>query len=88
MWLLPLKEGPNENDMKFLDNMKNLRRVKQINKAIAATWNFKQKLPSAKPLKKSIKPRYLEFIKPLKVQLDSISFPEKPPIWTEIVAQN
>ena len=49
---------------------------------------FKQKLPSAKPLKKSIKPRYLEFIKPLKVQLDSITFPEKTPILTEIVAQN
>lgn len=38
---------------------------------------FKQKLPSAKPLKKSIKPRYLEFIKPLKNQLDNIEFPSK-----------
>ena len=49
---------------------------------------FKQKLPSAKPLKESVKPRYLEFIKPLKVQLDSIPFSEKTPISTEIVAQN
>ena len=49
---------------------------------------FKQKLPSAKPLKESVKPRYLEFIKPLKVQLDSITFSEKTPISTEIVAQN
>lgn len=50
---------------------------------------FKQKLPSAKPLKKSIKPRYLEFIKPLKKQLDNIPYPEKDttePI--EIIAQN
>lgn len=38
---------------------------------------FKQKLPSAKPLNKSIKPRYLEFIKPLKNQLDNIEFPSK-----------
>ena len=31
---------------------------------------FKQKLPSAEPLKKSLKPKYLEFIKPLKKQLN------------------
>ena len=31
---------------------------------------FKQKLPAAKPLKKNLKPKYLEFIKPLKYQLD------------------
>jgi len=36
---------------------------------------FKQKLPSAKPLKKSLKPAYLKFIKPLKNQLDNIEFP-------------
>lgn len=36
---------------------------------------FKQKLPSAKPLKKSLKPTYLKFIKPLKNQLDNIKFP-------------
>lgn len=36
---------------------------------------FKQKLPSAKPMKKSLKPKYFEFIKPLKQQLDKISLP-------------
>jgi murein DD-endopeptidase MepM/ murein hydrolase activator NlpD len=35
---------------------------------------FKQKLPSAKPLKKSLKPSYLKFIKPLETQLDKIDF--------------
>jgi murein DD-endopeptidase MepM/ murein hydrolase activator NlpD len=35
---------------------------------------FKQKLPAAKPLKKSLKPTYLSFIKPLKNQLDNIAF--------------
>lgn len=33
---------------------------------------FKQKLPSAKPLEKSLIPGYLKFISPLKNQLDSI----------------
>ncbi len=47
---------------------------------------FKQKLPSAKPLKKAIKPKYLEFIKPLKNQLDNITPPSEKPI--ELVAQN
>ncbi len=50
---------------------------------------FKQKLPSAKPLKKSLKPTYFKFIEPLKQQLDNISLPEKKsddPI--EIIAQN
>jgi murein DD-endopeptidase MepM/ murein hydrolase activator NlpD len=49
---------------------------------------FKQKLPSAKPLHKNIKPKYLEFIKPLKAQLDKINLPENQPETTEIVAQN
>ncbi len=49
---------------------------------------FKQKLPSAKPLKKSIKPRYLEFIKPLKKQLENIPFPENEQEPVEIIAQN
>jgi len=49
---------------------------------------FKQKLPSAKPLKKSIKPRYLEFIKPLKKQLDNITYPEDTTEPIEIIAQN
>lgn len=35
---------------------------------------FKQKLPAAKPLKKSLKPSYLKFIKPLEAQLDKINF--------------
>ena len=35
---------------------------------------FKQKLPAAKPLKKSLKPTYLSFIKPLKNQLDNLAF--------------
>ena len=35
---------------------------------------FKQKLPAAKPLKKSLKPSYLKFIKPLGAQLDKIDF--------------
>lgn len=46
---------------------------------------FKQKLPSAKPLKRSLKPKFLEFIQPLKEQLDGISFPETE---EEILAQN
>lgn len=33
---------------------------------------FKQKLPSAKPMDEALKPKYFEFIKPLKQQLDSI----------------
>lgn len=35
---------------------------------------FKQKLPSAKPLKKSLRPAFFEFILPLKEQLDTITF--------------
>ena len=34
---------------------------------------FKQKLPSAKPIKKDLKERYLKFIVPLKNQLDQVS---------------
>jgi murein DD-endopeptidase MepM/ murein hydrolase activator NlpD len=50
---------------------------------------FKQKLPSAKPLKKSLKPKFFDFIAPLKKQLDGIPFPEKKDSEpTEIVAQN
>jgi len=50
---------------------------------------FKQKLPAAKPLKKSLKPRYLEFIKPLKYQLDHKHIPtQQPEIVTETIAQN
>ncbi len=46
---------------------------------------FKQKLPPAKPLKKSLKPIYKKFIKPLKNQLDNIQFPEEI---IQLVAQN
>lgn len=49
---------------------------------------FKQKLPSAKPLKKSLKPKFLEFIKPFKRQLDNIQYPEKTAETVEIIAQN
>ncbi|MBS9774572.1 MAG: peptidoglycan DD-metalloendopeptidase family protein [Tenacibaculum sp.] len=33
---------------------------------------FKQKLPTAKPMDKNIKPKFFEFIKPIKQELDSI----------------
>ena len=49
---------------------------------------FKQKFPSSKPLKKELKPRYLEFIAPLKNQLDNINLPQNQLETTEIVAQN
>lgn len=35
---------------------------------------FKQKLPEAKPISDSLKSKYLDFIKPIKAQLDSIPF--------------
>ena len=38
---------------------------------------FKQKLPSAKPLKKSLKPSYKKFIESFKTQLDNIEFPNQ-----------
>ncbi|MDC1162529.1 peptidoglycan DD-metalloendopeptidase family protein [Tenacibaculum sp.] len=52
---------------------------------------FREKLPSAEPLKESIKPMYFEFIKPLKEQLNSIQgiekkdsiFVEKKPLATK-----
>ena len=37
---------------------------------------FKQKLPEAEPISDSLKAEYLEFIKPLKIQLDGIEFLE------------
>jgi len=37
---------------------------------------LKQKLPAAKPMKKSIKSTYFKFIEPLKTQLDKINYPE------------
>ena len=35
---------------------------------------FRQKLPEAKPISDSLKVKYLDFIKPIKIQLDSIKF--------------
>ncbi|WNH13788.1 peptidoglycan DD-metalloendopeptidase family protein [Thalassobellus suaedae] len=37
---------------------------------------FKQKLPEAKPISDSLKVKYLDFIKPIKTQLDAIPFEE------------
>ncbi|RSC94855.1 peptidoglycan DD-metalloendopeptidase family protein [Tenacibaculum singaporense] len=41
---------------------------------------FREKLPSAEPLDSKIKPTYLEYIKPLKRQLDSIKLPQPEPL--------
>lgn len=49
---------------------------------------FKQKLPSAKPLAKSIKPKFLEFIKPLKYQLDYKTLQVEKPEVIETIAPN
>ena len=38
---------------------------------------FREKLPSAKPLADTIKPRYFKYIEPFKKQLDSIYFVKK-----------
>ena len=37
---------------------------------------FRQKLPEADPIADSLKVKYLDFISPIKVQLDNIKFPE------------
>ena len=51
--------------------------------------NPKIKLPEAKPMKKSIKPKYFEFIRPLKYKLDYDRIPVKEPeVLTEIIAKN
>ena len=39
---------------------------------------FKQKLPAADPMKEAIKPRFFEYIKPIKQLLDTISYPKEP----------
>lgn len=52
---------------------------------------FKEKLPTAEPLDPKIKPTYLEYIKPLKNQLNNISFPQPEPLSfkkNEILAKN
>ena len=46
---------------------------------------FKQKLPSANPLKKNLIPQFNKFIKPLKNQLDNIEYPIQT---IQLVAQN
>ncbi len=38
---------------------------------------FRQKLPAADPMKENVKPKFLEFIQPLKQKLDSIPFKVK-----------
>ncbi len=38
---------------------------------------FRQKLPEAKPISDSLKTKYLDFIKPIKIQLDEISFEQE-----------
>ena len=38
---------------------------------------FRQKLPEAEPISDSLKAKYLEFIKPTKMQLDAINFPDE-----------
>lgn len=47
---------------------------------------FKEKLPEAKPISDSLKIRYLDFIKPIEQQLDSIQFSE--PISEETLNNN
>jgi murein DD-endopeptidase MepM/ murein hydrolase activator NlpD len=49
---------------------------------------FKEKLPSAEPLKESLKPKYFEFIKPLKYQLENTILPVKEPEVIDKIAQN
>lgn len=53
---------------------------------------FKQKLPEAKPISDSLKVKYLDFIKPIKYQLDNIYFPpenfEEQPEQTIITQAN
>ncbi|MCG8183165.1 peptidoglycan DD-metalloendopeptidase family protein [Tenacibaculum piscium] len=47
---------------------------------------FKQKLPTAAPLKPKIKPIFMEYIAPLKKQLERIQLPAKTPISSPIIA--
>ncbi|ARV15633.1 peptidoglycan DD-metalloendopeptidase family protein [Polaribacter sp. SA4-12] len=48
---------------------------------------FKQKLPAAEPLKKSLKPKFLEFMKPLKYQLENKILPVKEPEVIDYIAK-
>ena len=38
---------------------------------------FRQKLPEAEPIAENLKVKYLEYIEPIKIQLDNIEFPEE-----------
>lgn len=50
--------------------------------------NPKLKLPEAKPMKKSVKPEFLKYIRPLKYQLDYNRIPvEEPEVITETIAK-
>jgi murein DD-endopeptidase len=50
---------------------------------------LREKLPAAKPMKKSMKPVFFDFMKPLKKQLDQFQLHIKSTaITTEIIAQN
>ena len=51
-------------------------------------FNPKLKLPEAEPLKKSIKPKYIEFIKPLQEQLNTIQIPLENNSNNQTIAQN
>lgn len=48
---------------------------------------FKQKLPEAKPISDSLKVRYLDFIKPIKTQLDNIPFEDENPLEENLITQ-
>ena len=45
---------------------------------------FKEKLPEAEPISDDLKSKYLDFIEPIKIQLDNIPFMENEPL--EIIA--
>ena len=49
---------------------------------------FREKLPTAKPMLDSLRPKYYEFIAPLKKQLDSIPYPEVEAVLEEIKKEN
>ena len=50
---------------------------------------LREKLPSAEPMKASVKPKYFEFIRPLKYQLDNKRIEvQEPAVVNEIIAKN
>jgi len=48
---------------------------------------FRQKLPEAKPISEELKARYLEFIQPLKIQIDNIEFLEEESLDKDLETQ-